>query len=135
MGETIKTLMETDRVPKDEALFANVVGAVGTPIAERLWNEGDCNLPPPELAYGTLGEFKLRLAQDTERMQRRIQALERAKQETADVVQKQKIEADVADLERELARSQKVSEMTEARPLDKPATQLLFMIDMGAPVE
>ena len=135
MGETIKTLMETDRVPKDEALFANVVGAVGTPIAKRLWDEGNCNLPPPELAYGTLGEFKVRLTQDTERMQSRIQALERAKQETADVVQKQQIEADVADLERELARSQQVSEMTKTQPLDKPATKLLFTIDMGALLE
>ncbi len=135
MGESIKTLMETEKVPKDKALFANVVGAVETPIARGLWETGECDLPPPELAYGTIGEFRMRMVRDAENMQTRIRSLERDKQAAADTAQRQKIDKDVAALERKLANTQQASAMAMARPLNTPATKLLFTIDMSALLE
>lgn len=53
-----KTLMEADIVPKDEQLFANVVNAVKTPLAQGLWKKGACDLPPQQLAYGMIGAYR-----------------------------------------------------------------------------
>lgn len=51
LAEVMKTLMEADnaQVIKSASLLYTIDGAVRTPIAQKLWNEGKCVEPPPEL--------------------------------------------------------------------------------------
>lgn len=51
LAEVMKTLMEADnaQVMKSPSLLYTIDGAVRTPIAQKLWNEGKCAEPPPEV--------------------------------------------------------------------------------------
>jgi hypothetical protein len=51
LSEVMKTLMEATnpQVLKSPSLLYTIDAAVRTPIAEKLWNEGKCEVPPPEL--------------------------------------------------------------------------------------
>jgi hypothetical protein len=132
MGESIKTLMETNTVPKDEALFFNIVGAVKTPIAKKLWDNGECDLPPEQLAYGTIGDVKSLLALESEKVILKLHKVERDMETTSDTVLKQKYAADVEYLRYKLDKVKQLSAATEAQPVNVPATKLLYTIDMSA---
>jgi hypothetical protein len=45
MAEALKANMETDPAFRDYFVFDAIVGAVGSPIAEKLWNKGECKRP------------------------------------------------------------------------------------------
>ena len=135
MGESIKTLMEKDMVPKDEALFFNVVTAVKTQIAERIWNNGECNLPPELLAYGTVADFKPILSRESAEIKQKIQKMESDIQATSDTMLKEKYAVSVRNLMKKLDQVNKISDATAKLPVNAPATKLLFTIDMNTPNE
>ncbi|WP_319408742.1 DUF1353 domain-containing protein [uncultured Desulfosarcina sp.] len=131
MGESIKTLMEENMVPKDEALFFNVVAAVKTPIAERIWDNGECDLPTEQLAYGTVGDIKPLLARESEKIKLQIENMESDMQATSDMMLKQKYAAGAQNLRKKLKQVIQISNMTTNLPANEPATKLLFTIDMS----
>lgn len=49
MAEGLKAIMETSPEVKNYFVFDTVVGAVGSPIALRLWEKGSCKAPPFEI--------------------------------------------------------------------------------------
>jgi len=49
MAEGLKAVMEAAPEVKNYFVFDSVVGAVGSPIARRLWEQGSCNPPPFEI--------------------------------------------------------------------------------------
>ena len=131
MGESIKTLMETDRVPKNESLFFNVVAAVKTPIAKGLWDTGDCNLPEEQLVYGTVGDMKPLLIQKSKEVQLKLQKVENDLRATSDNRLKQQYAGDMLKLQNKLKEVRRISAVISARPLNAPATKLLYTIDMS----
>jgi hypothetical protein len=135
MGESIKTLMEKDMVPKDEALFFNVVSAVKTKIAERIWNNGECDLPPELLAYGTVGDFQPLLASESVEINLQLQKMESDMQATSDTTLRQKYAVRAKNLRKKLIQVNKISDATAKLPVSAPATKLLFTIDMNTPNE
>ncbi len=42
MAESLKAVMESDPSVRDYFAFDSIVAAVGSPIAERLWDKGEC---------------------------------------------------------------------------------------------
>jgi len=46
MAEALKAVMEASPEVRNYFLFDSVVGAVASPIARRLWEEGECKAPP-----------------------------------------------------------------------------------------
>lgn len=55
MAETMKALMETHTEFRDYFVFDSVVAAIGTPIAKRLWDSGECK-PPAIRTFGITDE-------------------------------------------------------------------------------
>lgn len=49
MAEGLKAVMEAAPEFRNYFVFDSVVGAVGSPIARRLWDKGSCEAPPSEL--------------------------------------------------------------------------------------
>lgn len=51
LAEVMKTLMEAEnaQVIKSPYLLYTIDEAVRSPIAQKLWNEGKCQMPPPEV--------------------------------------------------------------------------------------
>jgi len=45
MAETMKTVMEISPEVRSYFVFDSVVAAIGSPIAEKIWNGGSCNKP------------------------------------------------------------------------------------------
>lgn len=130
MGESIKTLMETDRVAKDESLFANVVAAVKTPIARRLWDTGECDLPPEVLVYGTVREVQPLLAEKSRELRLKLERVERDAQAASDSALKRKLTTDAARLRIKLDAVKRLSTAATARRVEEPAARLLYTIDM-----
>lgn len=55
LSEVMKTVMETNpNVMKSPFLLYTVDEAVRTPIAQKLWNDGKCEQPPPDLPQAKL---------------------------------------------------------------------------------
>jgi len=133
MGESIKTLMETDTVAKDESLFFNVVAAVRTPIARKLWDTGECDLPPEVLAYGTVREVQPLLAEKSQELRLKLERVERDAQAASDSALKQKLTTDASRLRIKLDAVKRLSTATAARRVDEPAARLLYTIDMRSP--
>jgi hypothetical protein len=59
MAEVMKTLMEEDKAPKNEATLAAMYAAVSSSIAENLWNTGPCEPPPPDVATTPIRVFEI----------------------------------------------------------------------------
>jgi hypothetical protein len=49
MAESLKAVMEYDKDVRDYFLFDSIVSGVASQLAERIWNKGECKLPPPEV--------------------------------------------------------------------------------------
>jgi hypothetical protein len=49
MAESLKAVMEAAPEVRNYFVFDSVVGAVGSPIARRLWEKGSCKAPPFEI--------------------------------------------------------------------------------------
>jgi hypothetical protein len=49
MAESLKAVMEAAPEVRNYFVFDSVVGAVGSPIARRLWEKGACKAPPFEM--------------------------------------------------------------------------------------
>jgi hypothetical protein len=49
MTESLKAVMEVAPEVKNYFVFDSVVGAVGSSIARRLWEQGSCKAPPLEI--------------------------------------------------------------------------------------
>lgn len=131
MGESIKTLMETNRVPKDESLFFNIVAAVKTPIAKSLWDQGVCDLPPESLAYGTIADVKPLLARESEEVRLKLQKVESNMRITPDAVLKKQYAVNAQNLKKKLEKVDRISVITSTKPMNAPATKLLYTIDMS----
>lgn len=131
MAESIKTLMETARVPKDESLFFNVVSAVETPIAETIWKNGKCDLPPNQIAYGTIADAKPLLADETKDTEMKLRKFETDIQETSDIMTKKQLSKDVQILRNKLIELNRITAINAKQPINAPATKLLYTIDMS----
>jgi hypothetical protein len=60
MAEVMKTMMVSGKVPVDKPTLISMYLAVNSPIAERLWNDGQCQPPPSRLASRrVVREFEL----------------------------------------------------------------------------
>ncbi len=131
MGESIKTLMETNRVPRDETLFFNVVAAVRTPIAKRLWDEGECDLPADEVAYGFAVDVKPVLERELEMVRKELDGVENELRTATDAARKQQLELYASKLRSEIIEINRLSTAAAAQPQGAPATRLLYTIDMS----
>ncbi|MFW2440396.1 MAG: hypothetical protein ACN4GR_13615 [Arenicellales bacterium] len=131
MGESIKTLMETTRVPKDESLFFNIVAAVKTPIARSLWDKGVCDLPPEQLAYGTIAEARPLIALELEDLKLKLQKAENDMRVTPDTVHRKQYAVEVQNLRSKLKSVDQLSVISAEKPMNAPATKLLYTIDMS----
>ena len=49
MAEGLKAVMENSQEVRNYFVFDSIVGAVGSPIARRLWDKGSCKAPPFEI--------------------------------------------------------------------------------------
>ena len=49
LAEGLKAVMETAPEVRNYFVFDTIVGAVGSPIARRLWDKGSCKAPPFEI--------------------------------------------------------------------------------------
>lgn len=56
MAESMKAVMENDPAARDSFAFDSIVAAIGSPIAERLWDKGVCNSPPREIHALPMGK-------------------------------------------------------------------------------
>jgi hypothetical protein len=132
MRESIKTLMEANRVHKDELVFFNIGSAVKTPIAKKLREHGECDLPPEVLAYGTVGDVKPLLDRETEKVQLKLNKVESDMRVTTDTSLKRLYAEDTLTLRNKLKEVERISAAAEKRPVSAPATKLLYIIDMSA---
>jgi hypothetical protein len=132
MGESIKTLMETNIVPKDETLFFAVVAAVKTPIAESLWKNGECDLPPEILAYGTVADVRKIVDAKYKEINQALIKENRKLRSTSDKQLTQRYAEKVTKLEKKQEEVHKISAATADKSEDAPATKLVYSIDIGA---
>jgi hypothetical protein len=132
MGETIKTLMETHIVPKDETVFFNVVEAVKSPIAERIWKKGECNLPPDAIVYGTAGAARESLHRQANVMDQKADAAEKQLKSGQAPGSALEAEAAAKALRRRADEARSAAAQLEHRAADAPASELLFSIGFGA---
>jgi hypothetical protein len=49
MAESLKAVMESAPEVRNYFVFDSVVAAIGSPIAQRLWEKGSCQTPPVEI--------------------------------------------------------------------------------------
>lgn len=132
MGVAIKTLMENDIVPKDETLFYNVVEAVRSPLAKRIWDKGDCNLPSDEIAYGTAGSAREILHVQAVMLDQRAKAAEEQLKGGPALESTAEAEAAAKSFRRRADEARRVAEAAERRDPQAPASDLLFQLDLGA---
>lgn len=130
LGECIKTLMEAEVVPKNEALFYNIVTAVNTPIAEGLWKKGECDLPPQQLAYGTVGEYRVIMENRIKNYQLEFRSIQNRVKIITKSREKESLQEKMVGLEDKLKASRRILDANKMRSKDKEATILLFKIDM-----
>lgn len=132
LGETIKTLMETQTVPKDETVWFNVVEAVKSPIANHLWQKGECDLPPDAVVYGTAGHAREALLRQAATMDEKAEAAEkRLKSGQAPESPPEVIEAAKSFRQRADQARRAAAELGH-RDAHAPASELLFSLDFGA---
>jgi hypothetical protein len=131
MGASIKTLMEADTVPKDETLFFNVVEAVRSPVAKRIWEKGDCDLPSDAIAYGTAGAARDVLRYQSVMLDQKVKATEERLK--GGPTQKSAVEAEatVKGLRRRADETRRAAEEVERRDPLAPASELVFKLDIG----
>ena len=132
MGECIKTLMENEKVPKDETIFFNVVTAVKSRIAKKIWDSGKCNLPSEQLAYGTIGDLRPLLSSESEELRYQLGKIEDEMRATSDVKLREKYEKETLALKNKLIQFNKIYDAAAELPVNAPATKLVFTIDMNA---
>lgn len=132
MGETIKTLMEIHIIPKDETVFFNVVEAVKSPIAERIWKKGECDLPPDTIVYGKAGAAREFLRRQAHMLDEQAGAAE--KQLKAGQAPGSALEAEAAAkaFRRRADEARRAAAELEDRDAHAPASELLFSLDLGA---
>jgi hypothetical protein len=140
MGESIKTLMEADIVPKDEAVFLNVVAAVKSPIAKRIWQKGECDLPPDAIVYGTAGTARKTLLSQAALMDQNAEAAEEKLISGRATASAPELEAAAKRFRRQADQAKRAAAELDHRDADSPASQLIFRIDFaaassGAPVK
>jgi hypothetical protein len=51
IAEGLKAVMENDPRVRNYFVFDAVVGAVGSPVAKKLWDNGKCNAPPDNVRW------------------------------------------------------------------------------------
>lgn len=132
LGESIKSLMEANIVPKDEAVFFNVVAAVKSPIAKRIWQKGECDLPPDAVAYGTAGDAREALLRQAAIMDQKSEAAEkRLKSGQAPESPPGATEAAKGFRQRADEARRSAAEL-EHQDAQAPASELLFSLDFRA---
>ena len=131
MGQTIKTLMETNVVPKDESVFFNVVEAVKSPVAKRIWEKGDCDLPADAIAYGTTGKVSDILRSQAVMMDQKAEAAETQLRSGQASGSPSEVEATAKSFRRRANEARRAAEELERRDPHAPASELLFRIDLG----
>lgn len=132
MGETIKTLMESHIVPKSETVFFNVVEAVKSPIAERIWKKGECDLPPDAIVYGTAGAARESLHRQAGILDQKAEAAERQLKAGQAPGSTREAEAAAKAFRRQADGARRAAAELEYRDAHAPATELLFSVDFGA---
>lgn len=124
--------MEANRVHKDGLVFFNIGSAVKTPIAKKLWEHGECDLPPEVLANGTVGDVKPLLDRETEKVQLKLNIVESDMRVTTDTSPKPLYAEDALTRRNKLKEVERISAVAEKQPVSAPATKLLYIIDMSA---
>lgn len=132
MGESIKTLMEAHVVPKDETVFFNVVEAVKSPIAERIWKKGECELPPDAIVYGTAGAVRESLRLQAHMLDQQADAAEKQFKSGMPPGSVPEAEAVAQRLRRRADVSRRAAAELEHRDAHAPASEFLFRIDFGS---
>jgi hypothetical protein len=132
MGEAIKSLMEKSVVPKDETVFFNVVQAVKTPMAKRIWDKGACDLPSEAVAYGTAAEALLALRDEADLMDQQTSAVNSEQQAASDPAIRWDLEKAAEHFRRRADQTRRAaSAIAAASDSSQPATQTLFTINVG----
>jgi len=132
LGETIKTLMETHIVPKDETVFFDVVAAVKSPIAKRIWQKGECDLPPDAIAYGTAGAAREALRSQAASMDQKAESAENQIRTAQAPESAAEAEAAARTFRRRADEARRAAAELEHRDAHAPASELLFSLDIGA---
>jgi hypothetical protein len=132
LGETIKTLMEADKVPKDETVFFNVVEAAKSPIAKHIWKKGECNLPPDAIAYGTAGAAREALRHQAALMDQKAEAAEQQVRSAQSPESATQAEAAARKFRRIADEARRAAAELEHRDAQVPASELSFRLDFGA---
>jgi hypothetical protein len=132
MAESIKTLMETNKVHKDVRLFWSVVTAVKTSFAENIWKSPNaCDLPPKAFAYGTAGEARALLCDKLAAFQKDLDKVQRESSTgTVSAARKQELDGKAALLRRQLDSNQRLVAAIGARPSGAPAATTLLKFDV-----
>jgi hypothetical protein len=132
MGETIKTLMESQIVPKNETVFFNVLEAVKSSIAERIWKKGECDLPPDAIVYGTAGAARESLRLQAGILDQKAEAVERQLKTGQTPGSALEAEATAKAFRRRADEARRSAAELEHRDAHAPASELLFSLDFGA---
>jgi len=140
LGESTKTLMESHIVPKDETVFFNVVAAVKSPIAKRIWQKGECDLPSDAIAYGMAGTAREALLKEADMMDQKAEAAERQLKTGQAPGSATETEAIARGFRQRAEEARRAAAELDHRDADSPASELLFRLDFktissGAPAK